>query len=388
MRLIKQISLAALMALPVMLLVGVSTASASSFRSSENPSVPKDEVINDTLFIAGNSVIVSGIINGDVFCVGQNVNITGRVNGDVICAAQNIRISGNVKGDVRLAAQVINLAGKVESNATTASQALMLEEGGSVSGDFTLGAGTAQIMGNIGRDLVASTDSLVINSQIGRSVSTESESVRLNEKAKIAGALTYTSQNDADVQQGASVKGGLNKQDPPRDEERTGVLATAVGFGYTVLTLFIASMVLALLVPKQLHTVTNEGLLQPGRTILIGLIACIVVPTLAVVLAVSLIGLPLGLLLGLGWIIALLLSGTVFAYYLGRQIMRGSNNALIFMLVGSLAVLLLYGIPIINVLAVLLVIVFGSGMLVSSILGSIGKPSYKLRALESGKEKK
>src|SRR3989344_7508027 len=71
--------------------------------------VASNEVIDDDLFIGGETVLVEGTVNGDLYVAGGNIIVKGTVNGDILAAGGTIDISGIVRGDIRAAGGNINL---------------------------------------------------------------------------------------------------------------------------------------------------------------------------------------------------------------------------------------------------------------------------------------
>lgn len=381
MKFLKKAFLLSIIALPMLMLSSAPMVSASSFRNEQDATVAKDESLDDTLYIYGSSVVVAGTVNGDVYCAGQSITVSGTVNGDVICAGQSIRVGGTVNGDVRLAAQFIEVSGKVDSNATLAAQSFSLPAGGAITGDVTLMSGNADISGTVGRDIVAEVDQLTLAGQVGRNTQAEAESLVLRSTAKVGGTLNYQSGKQAEIRSGASVLGGVNRQERARQEDKGAPWAA---LGYTLVSLLTVAMILALLAPRLFQAVSEEGRLHLGRSLVAGLIGVVIIPAAILLLIVSVIGAPLGILLGLLWAALLFLSGPALAYYVGRMVLTRSNNSLLYMLVGSLALLILYAVPILNALVVIAVLVLGSGMLISRTILSIGKPAYTVTANKKG----
>jgi cytoskeletal protein CcmA (bactofilin family) len=379
MNLKKLIITALVLALPVVAFLGTAGVYADSFRSNRDAIVGKDETIDSTLFITGATVTITGTVNGDVFCAGQNVIVTGTVNGDVICAGQSIRVAGQVSGDVRLAGQFVTLGGAVQGNATLAGQSITFEDQGAVAGDLTVAGTSASIFGKVGRDLGARSDELTLAGLVSRNVDAETDGLTLAKTARVTGNLNYTSGKDAAIL--GQVQGQTNRHDPPQTDKKSTAATAVAALGYGIISMLVLSMVLVLIAPQSLQAVTDEGMRRPGRALIAGFIAAIVAPVLAVVLAFTFVGLPLAVLVGLSWIIVLILCGPVFAYYVGRQVMRNSDNALIIMLVGALLVLVLYAVPVLNILVGIAVVVFGSGMIVSRIIATHKRPHYRQKAI-------
>jgi hypothetical protein len=104
----------------------------------------------------------------------------------------------------------------------------------------------------------------------------------------------------------------------------------------------------------------------------------IVVPIIGALVLLTILGAPFGIVLLTAWMLTLMVSAPVTAYYLGRRLVPHADNALLFMLVGGVVLVVLYLIPILNILAGLVAVVFGLGMIYSWL--SRTKIDYKLKA--------
>ena len=56
-------------------------------------------VTNQTVYKAGNNVVVTGVVNGDVYCAGQTITIDATVNGDPIAREWLLRNATRWLGD-------------------------------------------------------------------------------------------------------------------------------------------------------------------------------------------------------------------------------------------------------------------------------------------------
>ncbi len=390
MRKLKLILVAALvLAVPLFAFVG--TAYAGNFRSGDNVAVKKGEVIDHTLFIAGNNIEVNGEIKGDLFCAGQNVTVNAKVAGDVICAGMNVRVEGTVEGDVRLAGQNVVLAAQVTRNASLAGSTITTDEGSAVGGDLQAAGSTTVINGKVTRDLDATGEKVTVNSMIGRNISAASENFSLGEAANVAGNVTYYSNNTLQQADSAQVLGKVSQEKPQTYEQKTGndmggIFANSFMF---FLMLLVLSMAVVALFPRLFTTVSGNAIEKPGTTVLIGLAANILVPVLVIASMLTIVGLLLGGVLLLAWIVVMMLSCTFFGFYLGRLVLnRVNQNPLLIMFVGIVIVSVLALIPIVNVLTYIAAVLFGSGIVVRELVRRTPKPSYETATVGTGKTKK
>ena len=93
----------------VALLILAPVALAYDGRSGKRVVIAKGEVINDDLFVGGETVIVDGTINGDLIAAGQTVTINGKVTGNVVAAGSSVIVNGEVGHDVFAAGAVVTI---------------------------------------------------------------------------------------------------------------------------------------------------------------------------------------------------------------------------------------------------------------------------------------
>jgi cytoskeletal protein CcmA (bactofilin family) len=375
-----------LLVLPLFLWLGV--ASAQTFRGGNDSTVAAGEVVDSSLYMAGNSVDIAGEVHGDVFCAGQNITISGKVTGDVICAGQTVTISGVVEGDARVAGQTVSIGGEVRHNVSAAAQTFSLDGKASIGGDLSVGGNTVNLHGKIGRDAALGGATTTISGTVSRNVKASTEKLTLNNQASIGGELTYTSNNEASVSNGAKVVGATRRYEPPKETKPK--FAIVPGFAialYIVLSMLVIALAVVLLFPGALVETTNKALEAPWKTLLVGLVTGLVVPVLVIALVVTVIGIPLALLLLGIWLVLLGLAGPFSSYFLGRKIIRGGHPVVI-MLAGSLVVLVLYLIPILNILVWLAVAWLGTGMLLREVMRRTPKPAYEHHRAHTSTKKK
>jgi len=373
----------------VLLTLGISLAwaglaSAQSFHSGGNVVIGQGETVNSTLYAAGRTIDINSEVFGDIFCAGQTVTVSGTVHGDVICAGQTVNVTGKVDGDVRLAGQTVTIGADVAGNATVAGQTLNLESTGKIGGDLTVGSSDATLNGPVGRDIVAGGNSLTLTNLVGRNVQARVNNLRLNASADVKGNISYTSSNTLQRASGATVGGTITRIQPTAKQASSPVShLTVLGFGlawllYWFLAFLFMAMALILLFPRAFQATTDRAMPWPWKALLTGFLANLAFPFVLFLLAITIIGIPLALMVGLLWFVALLLSGPVFAYYLGRMILRESRQPLLIMLVGAVVLLVAYFIPVLGLLALAASIWTGSGMILQEAFGRTPKPVYSL----------
>ena len=65
--------------------------------------VPANEIVEDDLYMTGDTMTIQGTVRGDVIAAGRVIRVEGIVEGDLVAAAQVVEITGVVEDDVRIA---------------------------------------------------------------------------------------------------------------------------------------------------------------------------------------------------------------------------------------------------------------------------------------------
>jgi len=307
-------------------LLWAGVATAANVRSGQSPRIMSDEVINGTLYSAGGDVKMQGTVQGDLICAGQNVEITGTVEGDVLCAAQNITVSGTVLGDIRVVGQIVNINGKVSGSASLVGQNVDVDSSATIGRDMTVVGQQTNVAGTIGRDVESLGESFTANAKIGRDLDVTAPDVSLGSGAAVAGMFMYVSQNDASVDSAANVAGKTEHKQPPKEQAEGPQMVSPAAYLSSVVFSFSSFLMIgvALLVaaPRLMRATTASIAKSPFGTLGAGFAGLILPPVVAITLFVTIIGIPLGFVVFMGWAISLLIGMVFTAQVVGRMIVQ------------------------------------------------------------------
>jgi cytoskeletal protein CcmA (bactofilin family) len=210
------------------------TSTAKAVEFDEDGYVGSDEVIDDDLFIGGDTVEINGTVNGDVFAVGSVIKVNGTVNGSLAIGGQSVQVNGVVDGSVYSGSSTFTLGpeAKIGRNLYYGGFNLSAEPGSVIEKDLLVGAYQALLAGQVGRDVRAGVGALEINGLVGNDVIADvggtaedqqayffsgppgvetivPSGIRVSEDAEIGGILYYRSSEDqADAIQ-ISPEGGV-----------------------------------------------------------------------------------------------------------------------------------------------------------------------------------
>ncbi len=356
---------------------------AAIVKGSPSVYVGRDEVVPDNLYAAGNVITIDGTIKGDLICAGMTVNINGQVEGDIICAGQNININGSASGSVRVAGSIINLNNKVGRNVNAAGGFVNFGSNADVARDVIVGAGNSELRGKINGDLVAGGGNMILDDEIKGSArlwidrnvkgerqpfTAQTSPLTLTDKARINGFLEYTSSDNADIAAGAIIKGETKHNLPEKKPADQKALAAIYGW-IKLVSLFaclVVGMVIVSVWREETKKIIDQMFDKVGPSLGWGVAVLFLTPILVIVLMITMIGIPLGLILGALWMIAIYVSKIFAAILLGRELVKKfwdkkKDSLITAMILGVFALWILCLIPIVGFAVCFVATLWGLG---------------------------
>ena len=344
----------------------LSTATAQERTRSSHATVPASQVVDGDYFAFGETVEISGTINGDLYASGGQVVIDGRVNGDVIVAGGRVSLSGTVSQDVRAAGGQVTIAGNVGRNLTVAGGNVEIASSAVVAGGVVAAGGSVDLAAPIGSAAKIAAGTLIIANRIDGNVEAAVGTLRIASKAEIAGNVTYWSGREAAVSEGARISGKIVRNVPP---ERPRFFRAAF-FAWLVFVSinFVCTLILGLLssryLPRYHQSVITTLRDKPWASLGIGFVAVVVVPLACTLLFATVLAIPLGLILLVGFFILLYWSRIYAIGRIGESILarlRPASTRTAAFVLGLFVYYILAVIPFIGWLVVPLVMLFGLG---------------------------
>lgn len=288
--------------------------------SDEQVKVALTEKVKGPAFYAGEIIQIDGLIDGTVFAAGRKVRVNGEIQGDLITAAQEITVNGKIAGNIYSAAQEIYFSGEIKGDAFGAAQRVEISKDANFSRDVIVAANKIIQFGQIERQLFAAGKDISLNGFVGDDVKVSAERLEIQQQATIDGQLLYESSREALIAPQAVIKGITEwKKIIPRTHHPE----KNIGNKLFLMLISLASSLLIWFVVKILRPHFWQKTVQsfcdkPLYTIGIGALAFIVTPIAVVLFMITLVGLPLGILLGIFYAIALYLAKIIVAVSIGN----------------------------------------------------------------------
>lgn len=352
-----------------------------AFAADPAPANPNahETVIAGDYFGAGSNLAPGEAVEGDAFIAGGQVALQMHVGGDAVISGATVAISAPISDDLYATGGSVLLESAVDGNARLAGADVEIAKNGSVAGKATIAARSVHVLGKVGRQLVAFGDTVRIDGQVAGNVNVVARRLEIGPNARINGKLTHRGPADPVIDAGAVIGGGTNHLDfdfgggfAPFSRLATWTLAIAFTLG-----LFILGWIAIVMAPL---ATARGGMMVRQRqfaSLGFGLLATLLMPLLIVVLAMTVVGIPVAFVLALGWPLLL-----IFGYLTGVMSVTDAiagatprklpgNGLRIFVLfLGLVAMLAFCAVPIIGWLLGMLLTLAGVGSLVLHAAGS------------------
>jgi cytoskeletal protein CcmA (bactofilin family) len=234
---------------------------------------------------------------------------------------------------------------------------------GQIAGDVLVLDGTVRIAGHVTGDVVSVAGPVRVSGRIDGDLIAVSDRALLASTARVGGDLRYGDESPV-LARGASVGGKVSNEDWGDAASGWGWVSLLAWWLAVSVSTLIVGVLLVWLAPGALYAAERAVRERLGATIGSGVAIAIVVPILAILALVTVVGIPFGVALLLAAIPVLLVAYTTAAWIVGRRVLRNRSSsawAALFAGWGILRVLAL--IPVAGGLVGLAAMVVGLGAL-------------------------
>lgn len=265
--------------------------------------IPAGQTLEQNLVVSGRSIVVAGRLEGDLLALAERVRIVGEVNGDVLAITRDLEVDGLVTGSVHALAERAEIRGEIRRSVYTATDQYLLDDQGRVGLDGIHAGTGVTIEGSVARDVFHFGDWLELRGSVGRDLESRAERVSLGDEARVEGDLTVLSMDEDEPalerMSGAFVGGRVVEAPMEHPEIRPFERFTDGHFYlWTALSLagaFLVGMLLFRFLPWVFDNAL-ETTADFFRAAGFGLLFAIATPVVLIVLAVTIVALPIALM--------------------------------------------------------------------------------------------
>ena len=380
----KGLYMAALAMLPMLLPVQAQTATTpeAATATSASPS-------SKNIYLAGGNVRLLAPVLGDVYAAGGRVTVEHPVQGDATLAGGSVVVRAAIGDDLRVTGGDVHIESSVGGELRASGGNVTLGSTAAVLDAVTVYAGHATVDGKVKGPLTIYAQKVVLNGEVGGNVELNAEEIEIGPKARLGAALSYPADARFKTAEGAVIGGVITRgqamngrPDTHRDREWHGQMmgsGSGSGSGWAgsgggaavsfVLLLAVAALVLLGFTGFSKRA-AHSMLTTPWQSLAVGVAVFIGAPMLAVLLCVTLIGIPLGIALMMVFPLMLLIGWIIGVYGLAQRLQRAvqrnsltqSSAAMMgFFALTLLVVMLIGSVPFVGFFVVAAVWLMGTG---------------------------
>jgi len=318
----------------------------------------------EDVLASGSAPQVEDSVLGDVILAGGDLHFSGAAGGDYLGAGGSQTIGGRVHGAIRAIGGEIHMTASVDRNATIAGGDIEVDRAAVIGRNAYLAGGTVRIDGTVHEGLLVSGGTVVLNGTVDGDVEVMAGELHVGPTATIAGKLRYrVPKGEAHIDPAAHISGAVTALPAPTGRPVWYIIGIIWMFGFLV-----AGAVVVALIPRFMADAAELLRERPGRSALVGLGWIILLPIAIVVVACTIIGLPLALLTAVVYGTLMYIGRIAPAVWLGKRILGtrarvGRVGTLANFGIGGIVLLLIRIIPVLGPLVICVATVLGLGAL-------------------------
>jgi hypothetical protein len=306
----------------VLLAVLILSSGAAALRTFSGANVYIDTPVDDDVFATGSVINIDApVASATVF--GGNINVNAPVAGDLIVAGGQVTVNSHIGGKVMAAGGNLNIGGNISKNALLGGGQVDIRPGTVIGKDAYISGGTVNNAGRVEGNLTVSASKFENTGSAGR---VEFHQIK------------------------------TEREEPQYPVNPFAILMT---LGY-----LIAGLIFLHFFPAIFSTIDTEVKSSTAVKTIAGFVLLIAGMILILLVAVTLIGIPLAIIMTLLLVLAVMLSGIFVSFSLGQAIfdlLKFKTSDLVVFLVGFLILNGLFYIPIAGGLIKIVAISLGFG---------------------------
>ena len=286
-----------------LLLVALLAPSVNAAKSVDDQKIIIiDDDIHDDFFVSGDQITINGNINGDLFAAGGEIVVNGNVMGDAYIVGGNVTVNGKITGGLILGAGKAAVSGK--------------------TGKILAGCGDLAVKGNTEKIIAFAGNVKIFPSSVvdgyAHIVAGEFEN-----QGTIKGELKLSTEQLIE-------KGSVGSFDYTQRTARRGISQGIRSFIAIIsilasIGMFVLGVLLVHLFPKLFSAVESEMGKDTIVKTIVGFLLAILAVIVTVILALTLVGLPIAVIFGMVTLIALMTSGLFVSHYMGKIVTKKLN---------------------------------------------------------------
>ena len=340
-------------------------------------------------FSAGGMVHLTEPVAGDALLAGGQVEIASEVQGDLVVAGGEVSVGGGIGDDLYAAGGEVTVDAIIAGNARVAGGEVEIGPATVIEGGASITGGRVKLDGSVTGYLQATGGDVRLSGSVGGDAMVRSGELHIAPGTRIDGKLVYRGPDAPVVPEGATIAGGVefHETSAHRWVDRNSHVAVDAGRAVGSTLWFVGVFAVAALFTAIFPAFSTQAATMIGRdpwtSLGIGLAVLVCMPFVAVVLLITIIGIPLALLLVPVYLVLMFLGWVTAALFLGERLLKvarrgqpvGIGWRILALLAALIALWLLRRIPYAGPLIGLAALSAGIGALVWQLWSRRERPS-------------
>ncbi len=353
-------------------LPGSFVAAATTVRTGDSVVVGNNQTVDGNFYGIGGAVALSGAVAGDAIIMGGNVTVNGSVADDLFALGGTVSLSASMTEDVRIIAGDVTISEPVGGSLVVIAGRLTVLSTATIGGDVLFYGGDATIDAAVGGKVLGTAERVRINSAVAGGVDISTPNLTLGEQANITGDVRYVSDSELVRATGAVVTGVVSKNDAPDTEAVTTDLRSLM---VALLMSLFATLSLFLLFRRQVEQVAAQATVHTGIKSIVGFLTLIAAPMTIVILLVSVLGLFVGVIGLLGFLVLLFLGlalmNVVAGSFLALVITKKPQTSVLWIVAGGILIQAALLVPVLGLICILALFAVTLGTIVLGVYQSV-----------------
>jgi cytoskeletal protein CcmA (bactofilin family) len=281
------------------------------------------------VYMAGAEVKVDRAINRDLVAVAGRIEVTEPIAGDAVFGAGALEVRASIGERLRAAGGVITVTSTVHGDLLLAGGHIQLAPTSEIRGDTWIAASRVTVSGRALSGLKLYGREIIIAGEIHGPLEMSGRQIRVLSTARIHGDIEYSSSEEIRIDPAARVTGQVNRATNMIDISNPFAEIPILKALRPLLLggLLVAGLLLYGLFPRFTEHASTLMRETPVSTLGLGTAVFFSVPPVAVLLIITIIGIPVGILLAAFYAVALLAAYVVSCFFIGDTLARAARQS-------------------------------------------------------------
>ncbi len=334
-----------------------------------------------SVYRAGGDVRLAAPIKGDFYAAGGRITVDQPITGDATLAGGALTLRAPIGADLRAAGGEIKIESAVGGKLFASGGNITFSNDAAVAQAATLYGGNVLIEGKISGPLKVYAQKVILNAEVARDVELNAEEIELGPRAKLGAALRYPGDAIFKTAEGVMIGGAVTRgdsmngrRDTHHDREWHGQMMTNspswAGIAVSIAVLLAVSALFLFVFTRFSQRAAQKIWATPWLALAAGIAVFLGIPLLAMLLCLTLIGIPLGLALIMLFPLILLMGYVVGVFSISERVQQAIQKEkwkesraikLGFFALTLLLVMLVGNVPVIGPLLLFAITLLGIG---------------------------